>query len=390
VLADQRLPAALIDLDAVDSNAAALVAALGASSVTIRIASKSVRHPWLLRYLLDLDRARFRGLLCYHAHEAAFLAGLGFEDLLVAYPVSRPDEARAIADLAAAGVRVLQVIDASEHVAMLDVAARAVGTVVPVCVDVDLSWRPGAGLHLGVRRSPVRSVAAALALVDAARAAPGVRIEAVLGYEAQVAGIRDRNPGSRALDPARRFVKARSIRLAASRRQEIVAAMREAGCDLRIVNGGGTGSLSSTGSDPSVTEVSAGSGFLGPHLFDGYAGLALRPAALFALGVCRRSDPDHVTCLGGGYVASGAPGADRLPSVWLPRGLEPLSLEGWGEVQTPFRVRGGAAPEIGDPVLCRHAKAGELAERFSTYLIVRGEQIVAREPTYRGFGQGFP
>jgi D-serine deaminase-like pyridoxal phosphate-dependent protein len=37
----------------------------------------------------------------------------------------------------------------------------------------------------------------------------------------------------------------------------------------------------------------------------------------------------------------------------------------------------------------RHAKAGELAEHFTEYLIVRGDKIAARAPTYRGLGKCF-
>src|SRR5207244_2558454 len=125
---------------------------------------------------------------------------------------------------------------------------------------------------------------------------------------------------------------------------------------------GGTGSLAWSAKDPSLTEVTAGSGFLDSLLFDYYRDLSLAPAALFALQVVRRPSPGIVTCHGGGYVASGAPGPDRLPRPWLPAGLELLGLEGAGEVQTPLRLRAGAAPRLGDPVFFRHAKAGELAE----------------------------
>ena len=84
-----------------------------------------------------------------------------------------------------------------------------------------------------------------------------------------------------------------------------------------------------------------------------------------------------------------------------------LSTEEVGEIQTSVRsvqvdpsladylVRLAAATRpspdlaLGDPVICRHAKAGELAERFETYLLVRGNKIVGREPTYRGLGKAF-
>ncbi|MEZ4241615.1 MAG: hypothetical protein R3F59_36800 [Myxococcota bacterium] len=137
--------------------------------------------------------------------------------------------------------------------------------------------------------------------------------------------------------------------------------------------------------------MAAGSAFLCLHLFDGYDGMPLEPAAFFALPVVRSSDPGWITCAGGGYPASGGAGADRLPIVALPAGLSPAPLEGFGEVQTPLRWAGpGEPPGLGDPVLCRHAKAGELAERFATFVLVRGGRVEATEPTYRGLGACFP
>ncbi|MCK6503299.1 alanine racemase [Myxococcota bacterium] len=398
VLARRRLPAALVDLDAVDHNARVLRAALARAAPpgadrppTLRLASKSLRCPALLRHILGLDPA-FQGLLTMSAHETLALADQGFDDLFLAYPASRPDEAAALAQVAARGLRLVATVDSPAHVALLSAAAQEVDAELAVAIDVDMSLRPGglSAAHLGVRRSPVRGPADALAVAAACRTHPGVRLAGLLAYEAQVAGIPDTTPGSRALDPVRGLLKRRSIPLARNRRAEVQAALRTAGHDIQVVNGGGTGSVLSTAADPTVTEVTAGSGFLCPHLFDGYAGLPLQPAAFFALSVCRQSDPGFVTCFGGGYPASGAMGPDRLPQAWLPAGLKPLDLEGWGEVQTPFSTRGCDTPlGLGDPVLCRHAKAGELAERFGELLLVRGEEVVEVAPTYRGLGFAF-
>jgi D-serine deaminase-like pyridoxal phosphate-dependent protein len=73
----------------------------------------------------------------------------------------------------------------------------------------------------------------------------------------------------------------------------------------------------------------------------------------------------------------------------LPPGLRLLSLEGAGEVQTPLELGRGVQLDLGDPVFFRHAKAGELAEHFSEYLLVRGTRVEARAPTYRGLGRCF-
>jgi D-serine deaminase-like pyridoxal phosphate-dependent protein len=155
------------------------------------------------------------------------------------------------------------------------------------------------------------------------------------------------------------------------------------------VNGGGTGSLQTTAAEEAVTEVTAGSGFYAPALFDRYSAFSLRPAAMFALPVVRRPSGSVVTALGGGYHASGPAGADRLPEPWLPRGLRLDSLEGAGEVQTPVSGAAAAALRLGDRVYFRHAKAGELCERFDSLHLVRGGEVLDEVPTYRGEGRCF-
>ena len=126
-----------------------------------------------------------------------------------------------------------------------------------------------------------------------------------------------------------------------------------------------------------------------PGLFDAYRSFTPRPALMFALPAVRRPGPGLTTFLYGGYVASGAPGGDRLPVPVAPAGLRYLGREGAGEVQTP--VRGEVA--IGGRAWWRHAKAGELCERFDTLHVVDetadGPALVDRWPTYRGEGKCF-
>ena len=389
LLSDEPLPAAICDLDALEHNLSIILERMGSGSLTLRPATKSIRVPALLRHVAERAAGRAPGLMTFSARETALLAAQGYDDLLLAYPVGRPAEARALCEQVASGRTIYATVDSAEQVAMVAAEAKALGVTLPLCMDIDMSWRL-LGMHLGVRRSPVRSAEDARRLGRVIGDTPCVALRAVLAYEAQVAAIRPRNPGSRHMDPIRRLIRGRSIPLVAARRAEVVAALRADGHALSVVNGGGTGSIRSTSRDPSVSEVTAGSGFFCPHLFDHYAGLPLVPAAFFALAVVRRSDPDHVTCAGGGYVASGAVGADRAPVIHAPAHLKTVELEGFGEVQTPLVLESGAPTmALGDPVICRHAKAGELAERFNDVLLVRGESIVDRVPTYRGLGAAF-
>ena len=388
VLDGERLPAALVDLDALDRNVDRLRDLVDGSGKTLRVASKSVRHVGLQRRILERGGALFRGLMCFTNEEAAFLAGEGFDDLLVAYPSAAG--LGPLAERVRDGATIRVMADHPDHLVAIGRAATEAGVTLDVLLELDVAYRPlGGRLHLGVLRSSLRSAEQLGALAREAADVEGVRIVGLMGYEAHVAGLPDTTPFSKALNPARRALKRLSVPAIAEIRAAAVDALRRAGVEPLLVNGGGTGSVRTTVREGAVTEVTAGSGFLCPHLFDYYRGSALEPAAFFALEVSRVPQPGVVTCLGGGYVASGEPGWDRLPIPWLPRGLEYVAMEGAGEVQTPLKVPRPIVLRAGEPVVFRHAKAGELAERFDEYLLVRAGEIVGRQPTYRGQGRAF-
>src|SRR3954451_17119716 len=374
-------PFALLDLDAFDRNAADLLRRAGGKPV--RLASKSVRCRALIERALDLG---LQGILAFTLPEALWLAGHGYEDLVVAYPTV---DGAALRELAAGPCeRVTIMVDCSEH---LDLAAAAVrdagGGPVQVCLDVDAGWWPlGGRIRIGARRSPVRTPEQAAALAREVLARPELRMDGVMSYEAHIAGLGDRPPGRPLMGMAIRAMQRASARELAARRAAVVEAVR-AVAPLRFVNGGGTGSIDRAAAEPAVTEVAAGSALYGPTLFDAYGAFHPEPAALFALPVVRRPDERTATLLGGGYPASGAAGADRLPQP--PEGLKLDRREGAGEVQTPLRGPGAAALRVGDRVWMRHAKAGELCERFNHLHLVRGEEIVGTVPTYRGEGRAF-
>jgi D-serine deaminase-like pyridoxal phosphate-dependent protein len=389
-VAGERLPCALVDLAAFDANVTRAVAAAKEHRKSLRVATKSIRSPLLLRRVLEKGGATCRGLMCFAAAEAAFLAREGFDDLLVAYPSVRAADLDALADATAAGKTVSIVVDAPAHLEALSRKGMERGVTLSAVVDLDVSYRPLGSLHLGVRRSPLRSPEDVLRLLEKARSLERVSVAGLMAYEAHVAGLTDQNPFTRLANPLKRFFKRLAVPAAAELRARAVERARASGFELRIVNGGGSGSLDTTAREPVVTEVTAGSAFFAPHLFDYYRSLALEPAAFFACQVVRASDDGFVTCHGGGYVASGEAGPDRLPLPWLPRGLELVAQEGAGEVQTPLATRRCETPlRPGDPVFFRHAKAGELSEHVNELLLVEGDRVVERAPTYRGLGQAF-
>jgi D-serine deaminase-like pyridoxal phosphate-dependent protein len=382
IFAGVDAPFAFVDLDAMWSNAAAMLER--AEGTPIRVASKSVRCRSLLSSILERDG--FQGLMTFTLPESLWLHERGFDDLLLAYPTADRAALAVLRRVADDGAPILMV-DSVEHLDLIESAAGGGGRPIRVCIEVDLSWWPlGGRVKIGVKRSPIRTPAQAQTLAREIARRPGLELAALMGYEAHIAGLGDRPLGKPLQEPVIRFIKRRSAAEIAERRAAVVAAVREV-ASVPIVNGGGTGSIHTTTREGAVTEITAGSGFYAPTLFDRYSSFRLKPAAMFAIPVVRRPSPSIATLLGGGYPASGAAGRDRLPSPHLPAGLRVDPLEGAGEVQTPVLGSAAASLRVGANVYLRHAKAGELCERFNTLYLVSGGEIADQVPTYRGEGR---
>ncbi|RZS37525.1 D-serine deaminase-like pyridoxal phosphate-dependent protein [Herbihabitans rhizosphaerae] len=386
-------PLAAVDLDAFDANAVDLVRR--AAGRPIRVASKSIR----CRYLLErvLGQPGFAGVMCYSLPEALWLSerwadtGLADTDLLVAYPTVDHTALRRLAADRRAREHTSVIVDSVEHLDLIDAALGADHPEIRVCLELDVSWRPllGRGLvHVGTRRSPVFTPKEAVEVAKVVLRRPGFRLVGLMGYEGQIAGLGDRPAGKPLVGALLRWAQRNSSEELAARRSAAVSAVREL-TELEFVNGGGTGSVETTVADASVTEVAAGSGLIGPTLFDNYSRFAPKPAVLFALPVGRRPGRGIATLFSGGYIASGPVGQDRQPRPYLPAGLRLLPFEGAGEVQTPVVGKAANGLRVGDRVWLRHAKAGELAERFTDYHVLTGERLERTVPTYRGEGQSF-
>ncbi|MCF3963241.1 amino acid deaminase/aldolase [Streptomyces fuscigenes] len=379
-------PLAVVDLDAFDANADGLVRRAGGKP--IRVASKSVRCRALLERVLA--REGFAGLMSFTLPESLWLARAGFEDVLLAYPsADRAGYAELAADPKLAG-SVTVMVDDPAHLDLVDSARAGGREEIRVCLELDTSLRLlGGRVRVGALRSPLREPAQLAELARSVARRPGFRLVGLMAYEGHVAGVGDAVAGRPLRSGAIRLMQTAARRELARRRAEVVRAVRAVAPDLEFVNGGGTGSVQHTAAEDAVTEIAAGSGLYQPRLFDNYRAFSGRPAALFGQPVVRRPGVGVVTVLGGGYPASGAAGRDRLPVPYLPEGLRYDAQEGPGEVQTP--LLGSAADDllVGDTVWFRHAKAGELCERFAELHLIEGDRVTATVPTYRGEGRTF-
>ncbi|MFI7414521.1 amino acid deaminase/aldolase [Streptomyces sp. NPDC049627] len=379
-------PLAIVDLNAFDANADDMLRRAGGKP--IRVASKSVRCRALLERVLAKDG--FAGIMSFTLAESLWLARSGFDDILLAYPsADRAGFAELTGDPKLASA-VTVMIDDPAQLRFIDDARDGGREVVRVCLELDTSLKLlGGRVRVGARRSPLYSPAQVADMARVVARRPGFEVVGIMAYEGHIAGVGDAVAGRPLRSRAVRLMQATARRELAERRGEVVRAVRAVVPGLEFVNGGGTGSVQHTAAEDCVTEIGAGSGLYVPRLFDHYTSFSGRPAALFAQPVVRRPGVGVVTVLGGGYPASGAAGRDRLPVPYLPEGLRYDPQEGAGEVQTP--LLGSPADDllIGDKVWFRHAKAGELCERFDALHLVEGESVTATVPTYRGEGRTF-
>lgn len=385
LLKAQRLPLAILDMDQLEKNIQLIQESVGIKN--IRIATKSIRCTRVLRKILDSSPI-FNGLMCYTLEEALWLASKGFDDLLVAYPTYNREQITNLCRRFDDGTRITLMIDCLEHLEYLEEIAQSEQAKLRICIDQDLSTQPLGFIYFGVRRSPLKKPKQVKELIKFIQQSEHLNLVGLMGYEAQVAGVGDHQfKGLKGW--LVRLFKKWAEKKAITKRLKMFNFIKKLGSSLEFINGGGTGSLKSTQQDNCVTEITVGSGFFTPTLFDLYDSLRTSPSLFFALEVVRIPHKRYITCLGGGYIASGAIHKQKAPSPWLPKGLKLDPNEMAGEVQTPLKLPKNIELKIGDPVIFRHAKAGELCEHFSSLLVIKQDQIQDQYLTYRGEGKHF-
>lgn len=385
VLAKVSKPCAFIDVDALNDNIKKIDAQ--ANGKSIRIASKSIRSVAIIEHILQTSHS-CKGLMCFTGEEAIYLYNQGLDDLLIAYPIWDEKVLRDICRYTKNGAAIFVMIDSVEHVKRLERIASEEAGYFRLCMDIDMSTKFPM-LHFGVYRSPLRTLNQVKKLSLFIQQQQHVQVEAVMGYEAQIAGLTDANPYTKFKNIAIRSLKANSIKKLRHKRKELVEFLVDQHPTISIVNGGGTGSLHLTSTEDIVTEVTVGSGFYASHLFDKYKDFSYKPATGFAIEITRIPEKNIYTCYGGGYVASGALGKDKLPEVYLPKSATLTVNEGVGEVQTPIQYDGKHKLTYGDPIFLRHSKAGEICERFNEIHLIQKDSIVETVTTYRGDGKCF-
>ncbi len=232
-LADVDTPALLLDLDAFESNIAALHGEVARHGGRLRSHGKAHKCSEIGRRQVAAGAV---GLCCQKVGEAEVFVAGGIGDVLVSNVVVGESKARRLAALAGRA-RVGVCVDSPLQVEQLARATAEAGTRLGVLIEIDV----------GQRRCGVAEPAEAVALADAIAAAPGLELRGLQAYHGRAQHLRD--PGERAAAIAAATARARAFRDA------LVAAGHR--CDE--ICGAGTGSYRNELTSGLYTELQAGS-----------------------------------------------------------------------------------------------------------------------------------
>jgi D-serine deaminase-like pyridoxal phosphate-dependent protein len=231
---DLDTPALLIDLDALQQNIDLMAGHLRSRGVAWRPHAKAFKCPAIAHLL---RRAGAIGVTVAKVSEAEVMAAGGIDDILIAHLVVGPSKCARLAALQRqADVKVT--VDNRDHVAPLSQAALAAGTTIGVLVDVDL----------GMNRTGVASVEAAVELARLVSATSGLRFDGLMGYEGHTLMIADPVEKRTAITAALgKLIRARD-------------AVETAGLQCRIISASGSGTYQHSADIAGITEVQAGGG----------------------------------------------------------------------------------------------------------------------------------
>ncbi len=378
-LADVVTPAAVLDLDVLERNVAAMAARARALGVTLRPHAKTHKCVEVARLQSE---AGARGLTVATLAEARAFADAGFGDLTWAVPLvpGRLDEVVGLARRVT--LRVL--VESEEAVAAAIAGARGAGLALHVWLEVD------SGQHrTGVDPESARALALARALADArpaagpaASAGGGIRFDGILTHAGHGYAARDRAELVRVAEQERGVMTRLARRL------------REAGVEVPGVSIGSTPTLSAVGDLTGVTEIRPGNYVFNDFMQAANGVCAVGDCALSVLATVISHQPGapHAVVDAGALALSKdlgpADAARRRGHGPLLRGLSGSELEPRLEVRSVTQEHGivaGTSPAdvegrlaVGEQVRILANHSCLAAALFEEYVVVRGEEVLAR------------
>jgi len=226
-------PALLLDLDKLEANIARMAAFFANRPAGLRPHTKTHKCPPIAHKQIESGAI---GVTCAKLDEAEAMARAGIRDILIANQIVGRRKIERLMGLAG-WTRVMVAVDDARNVADLSAAATSRGVSLRVLVEVDV----------GMGRCGVEPGKPAAVLARQVANSPGLDFEGLMGYE-----------GHAVMRPTfeEREEKAQAAMALLIETKEQVG---DAGLEVRIVSGGGTGTHNISGAYPGVTEIQAGS-----------------------------------------------------------------------------------------------------------------------------------
>lgn len=337
-------PALLLDLDAFEANLDSMAALLAPTGAKLRAHAKTHKSPVIAR--LQMARGAV-GQCVQKVAEAEVLAWGGIPDILVSNEVVG---ARKLARLAALSriSKVAVCADGAEQVAMIEAAAEAAGTRLPVLVEIDV----------GAARCGVEPGPPAVALAERIAASRHLRFGGLQAYHGSAQHKRT---------PAERGA---AIGEAAAMTRRTVEQLRQRGLDCPIVGGAGTGTFPLEAGSGVFTEIQAGSyAFMDADYARNESPPPFRQALFVLATVMSRAIPG-VAVVDAGHKAVAVDSG--LPLVWQRPGLR---YAGASDEHGKILVEDGAAPALGEKLRLVPGHCDPTVDRYDWYVGVRRGRV---------------
>lgn len=227
-------PALVLDLEAFEQNIRAHQHQLHLHGLRARPHAKSHKCAEIARRQIAAGAV---GVCAASLHEAEAMLAQGVDNILITSPVVGAGKQNRLIQLLERGAEIAIVVDDQESAVSTANMAHRSGHVLDVLIDVDL----------GMGRTGVSSIEAALQLVDVASTTAGISYRGLQAYSGQVQHIAD--------FAERDQVYTQQLRLLST----LVAALDKRGVKPGTVSGGGTGTLALDCREGILTEHQAGS-----------------------------------------------------------------------------------------------------------------------------------
>nr|WP_295661263.1 alanine racemase [Polymorphobacter sp.] len=353
---DFNTPVLVVDLDALDRNIARMAAFAAASGLALRPHAKTHKSPEIARRQVAAGAI---GACCAKLGEAEVLADGQIHGLHITSPVVSPP---AIARLVVLNARVDGLMCVVDNVENVRAIGRAVADGKPLSVIIDIDP--------GIHRTGVASPEAAVALLEAIRAEPGLHYAGVqfyCGTQQHIAGFVDR---------------AKAMRDRAGIARKVIAALTAAGGAPGIVTGGGTGTHRIDATLDLFTELQAGSyvfmdsQYLACDLTGDDGGAPYETALMIDTRVVSANATGMVT-VDGGFKAFSTDGDPPLVLAGAPAGS---TYRFMGDEHGALLVPEGRAPQLADIVTFAAPHCDPTVNLYDTYHVVQGDTLRALWP----------